>query len=142
MTLTYRSQWLLLFILLLLYPGNRCFGAWPGGKGVDEIMMTLPYAVPEKEVIDLGLIKQGSRSSGEIRILNKGVKDFVIARVRSSCGLMIPTWPDGAVGHNEEAVVRFRYDSSRPGPFERKVVIHTNAYQRTLVVTVKGEVVR
>ncbi len=126
-----------LVLLLFLFTGKPAVN----GQNNESIRDILPYAVIDKGEIDLGKIEQGSRSTGEIRIRNEGAKEFLIARVRSSCGLMIPTWPDRATGPGEEVVVSFRYDTSRPGPFERKVVIHTNSYQRTLVVTVKGEVI-
>ncbi len=100
-----------------------------------------PYAVPESDVIDLGTLKAGSRAAGEIKLSNRGEKEMLIAKVRSSCGLMIPTWPREPVSRNEEVTIRFRYDTKRLGPFERNVVIHTNAYQKTLVVKVIGEVI-
>ncbi len=64
-----------------------------------------------------------------------------ISKVRSSCGLMIPTWPEGAIEQNDTVNIRYRYDTSRMGPFIRKIIIHTNAWEKDLVITVKGEVI-
>ncbi len=100
-----------------------------------------PYAVIEKDTIDLGVLKQGIAARSHVIVRNEGRYDLIIAGVRSSCGLMIPNWPTEAVSTNEEAVINFRYNASRLGPFERKITIHTNAAQRTIVITVLGEVV-
>lgn len=100
-----------------------------------------PYIVIDEEVKDMGILEQGERGNGEIRLRNEGVREFLIGSVRSACGLMIPAWPSEPVTPGEEVILRFRYDTSRLGPFERKVIIHTNAFQKTVVVTVKGEVV-
>jgi hypothetical protein len=100
-----------------------------------------PWAVIEKDTFDLGTIKQGSTARNHITIRNEGRHDLIVAGVRSSCGLMIPNWPADPVGRNEEVVINFRYNASRLGAFERKIILHTNAYQKTIVVTVFGEVI-
>ncbi|MDR4989279.1 MAG: DUF1573 domain-containing protein [Bacteroidales bacterium] len=107
----------------------------------DMVRFSYPYAVADAEVIDLGKITAGSRASGELKIYNRGHKDLFIARVRSSCGLMIPTWPTEAIGRDEAAVINFRYNSSRLGPFERNIIVHTNAWQKTIIVRVVGEII-
>ncbi len=100
-----------------------------------------PYASLDADTIEMGTLEAGIRTSGEIRLFNKGVKNLVIGRVRSGCGLMVPSWQVEPILQNEEAVIRFRFDTSHPGRFERKVIIHTNAYQKTMVVTVRGKVI-
>ena len=105
------------------------------------IRASYPYAVLIKDTIDMGIIERTDRVTAEIRLRNEGTPELTIARVRSSCGLMIPTWPAEAISTGEEAVIRFRYNANRLGRFERFIVIHTNAWQKTLVVPVSGEVV-
>jgi len=106
-----------------------------------EIKSQFPYAVLKSQAIDMGLLEYGSRATGVIKLGNAGAKDLIIAKVRSSCGLMIPTWPGQPIGKDQEVDIHFRYDTSRLGPFERKVIIHTNAWQKTIVITIRGEVV-
>ncbi len=100
-----------------------------------------PYAVLNSYDIDLGEIEKGSRAEGSIAISNQGAHPFIISKVRSACGLMIPTWPAAPVEPGEKTTISFRYDTSRPGPFERIITIHTNAWQKNLEVKVKGKVV-
>ncbi len=106
-----------------------------------NIRSSFPYAVLHTDTLDMGLIEQGSRATGQIGIFNDGKPDMLIAKVRSSCGLMIPTWPDEPVKTGEEVIINFRYNTNRIGPFKRNIIIHTNAWQKTLIVYVHGEVI-
>ncbi len=107
----------------------------------EEIKSGYPYASLSEEVIDMGVMAAGSNGDGYINLSNLGKPDLLIARVRSSCGLMIPTWPETAINQGDTVRIRFRYNTSRLGKFERKITIHTNAWQKNLIVTVKGEVI-
>ncbi|GEM_PF-1357220 len=107
----------------------------------EEIKSGYPYASLSEEVIDMGVMAAGSNGDGYITLSNLGKPDLLIARVRSSCGLMIPTWPEAAINQGDTVRIRFRYNTSRLGQFERKITIHTNAWQKNLIVTVKGEVI-
>lgn len=95
----------------------------------------------ESDSIDLGNLVAGKRANGEITVHNEGGKNLLIGRVRSSCGLMIPTWPGEAIAPGEKATIRFRYNTNRLGPFERYIIIHSNGDPKTHVVKVTGEVV-
>lgn len=126
-------------LILTLFPAILSWQV----RAVDppDVRAEYPYAVVESRLIDMGSLEYGSRATGEIKLSNAGEQDLTIAKVRSSCGLMIPTWPGEPIGKDEEVDIRFSYDTSRLGPFERKVIIHTNAWQKTIVVTIRGEVV-
>jgi hypothetical protein len=107
----------------------------------EALKRAYPWAVIQTDTVDLGVLRQGSTARNYITVRNEGRYDLLIAGVRSSCGLMIPNWPTNPIKKNNEAVIHFRYNASRLGPFERKITIHTNAYQKTLIVTVTGKVV-
>lgn len=100
-----------------------------------------PYATLAAEEIDMGKLPKGSSNDGFIFLTNQGEPDLLIARIRSSCGLVIPSWPDAPISQGDTVRIRFRYNTNRLGPFERKITIHTNAWQKNLFVTVKGEVI-
>jgi hypothetical protein len=99
-----------------------------------------PYAILSADKIDLGKLEPGSAGSGSITITNGGQYDLAIARVRSSCGLLVTTWPTQPLKPGEQGTITFRYDTARSGPFVRNIVVHTNAWQKNLVIPVKGEV--
>ena len=129
--------------LVLIFFMQSClfFAAMPATAGHDqEIKKRHPYVVLETDTIDIGVVKTGSQVRPSVKLVNAGAHDLLIAKVRSSCGLMIPTWPVDPVSQGGEAVIQLRYDTSRPGPFVRHVMIHTNAWQKTLIITIMGEV--
>ena len=106
-----------------------------------EIKETFPYASVHPLTFDFGQAEAGNPITGRIEITNEGSYDLLISKVRSSCGLMIQTWPTDPVGPGERVAMTFRYDSNRPGPFKRLITIHTNAWQKNIIVDVRGEVV-
>ncbi len=110
---------------------------------IDEAALkrSYPWAVIDKDTIDLGILKQGITARSHITVRNEGQYDLIIAGVRSSCGLMIPNWPAEPVQTNEEVMVSFRFNASRLGAFERRITIHSNAFQKNKIITVLGEVV-
>ncbi|TVR42487.1 MAG: DUF1573 domain-containing protein [Bacteroidia bacterium] len=128
-------------LIFILISGLSLFSAEKQREDQSFWRYSQPYIVIDQAVKDMGIMEQGARGNGEIRLRNDGAREFLIGSVRSACGLMIPSWPPEPVAPGEEVILRFRYDTSRLGPFERKVVIHTNAYQKTVVITVKGEVI-
>jgi hypothetical protein len=123
-------------LLLLLYFGGRA-----ETPPVEALRSQYPYAELAATAIDLGKIAQGRQASGSITLTNTGEHPLLIGTVRSSCGLMIPSWPTGAIAPGAQATINFRYDGSRIGAFERIISIHTNAWQKTIQVKVSGEVV-
>lgn len=109
--------------------------------GDGEARGSHPYILMQDSVIDMGVIHSGERATGHIHLINGGAYDLIIANVRSSCGILVRSWPDKAISAGEEAEIHFRYDSNKIGPFTRLITIHTNAWQKSLVVTVRGEVI-
>lgn len=110
-------------------------------SAIDEARTRYPYAVLSQKEITFDQLRQGSVIAGKIVIKNEGAAELVIAQVRSSCGLMIQSWPTAPVQPGEEISLHFRYDSQRLGAFERFITIHTNAWQKDIVVKIKGEVI-
>ncbi len=125
------------------FPLAATFFTFPlsADESPESIREQYPYAVLESHAVDLGKITMGSRATDTITLSNQGAYPLTITKVRSACGLMIPTWPTKPVAPGETTRITFRYDSSRPGPFERIITIHTNAWQKNLEVKVSGEVV-
>lgn len=117
------------------------FGFTGISAGEKPVNTDHPVLQLESREIDMGQLVSGGRVSGEIHITNAGSKDLLIGRVRSSCGLMIPIWPDEPIAEGNEVVIRFRYNTSRLGPFNRNIIIHSNGHPKTHVVKVTGEVI-
>lgn len=126
-----RTIWLFVALLLMAMTG-------PADEQIKE---NHPFAVVHPLSFDFGQTEVGQPITGRIEITNQGAYDLLITKARSSCGLLIQTWPTDPVSPGEQVVMTFRYVSSSPGPFERLITIHTNAWQKNIIVGVRGEVV-
>ncbi|MFO7979124.1 MAG: DUF1573 domain-containing protein [Bacteroidales bacterium] len=128
----------LLLIIMLVIPLKGMLTEVPP---MEKPRSEFPFAVLADTIIDLGTLERGKQAAGTITLTNTGAKPLLIGMVRSSCGLMTPSWPAKPIGAGHQATISFRYDSNQPGPFERIITIHTNAWQKTLQVKVTGEIV-
>lgn len=126
---------------LLFFLVGFCFLTQLRAAEPPEARNNFPYAVLSADSIHLGRLLPGSQGQGSLSITNGGRHDLIISRVRSSCGLLITTWPTEPLKPGERGSITFRYDTARPGPFERNIVVHTNAWQKNLLVPVTGEVI-
>lgn len=130
---------LIIFIVLLL--SGIVLAAHADGLTEKEARERYPYAVVDMHEIDFGQLESGRPVTSRLSITNEGFIDLQIAKARSSCGLMIQTWPTAPVKPGESVQLNFRFDSNRLGPFSRLITIHTNAWNKDLTVEVKGEIV-
>ncbi len=128
------------FIVLLLTAGHF-FDARATGLTTEEAKKRYPYATVDVHGIDFERLASGQSITGKVHITNEGSYDLLIAKARSSCGLMIQTWPSAPVKPGDTVQLNFRFDSSRIGPFHRVITIHTNGWHKDLTIDVTGEVV-
>lgn len=127
------------FIALLL--SGIVVAAPADGLTEEEARKRYPYAVVDVQVVDFGQIETGTSITARINITNEGSFDLHIAKARSSCGLMIQTWPSAPIKPGDTVPLNFRFDSNRMGAFSRIITIHTNAWHKDLLIEVTGEVV-
>lgn len=130
----FHPSWILIGVILL----SRVLA---NGAPPPEALSNHAFAVLSVDSLDMGSLPTGTPVQGTFTLTNAGNRDMVVARVRSSCGLLITSWPTEPLKPGEQISISFRYDTSRLGPFHRNIVIHTNAWQGTLIIPVKGEVV-
>jgi hypothetical protein len=130
------------FLSFIVYTFLFVLAGFPGLIAQEKADATsnFPSAVVRPTLIDMGIAETGSMMRGRFTIYNEGKEALLIAGVRSSCGMMIPSWPSAPIVPGDSAIIQLRYDTSRVGPFTRLLTIHSNARQKTLVVGVHGEV--
>ncbi len=129
------------FLLLLLFLSGHCFtGLAQDTQNKQQILSNYPWADLAMDTLNMGHATTGDQMRGSLKITNLGEPDMVIARVRSSCGLMIATWPTNPIPKGETAEIVFRFDTNRPGRFNRNIIIHTNAWQKDIIIPVTGMV--
>lgn len=135
LSLTYMPILLLFFVLVSFTPAHAGNAPTLVFDGVELVFSE------EKNSMDMGKVQQGGACVARITVKNASERVLRIASVRGSCALSVPTWPRKDIQPGEEGVIQIRYDSSRPGPFHRNVIIHANTQTSVTVLKVQGEII-
>ena len=128
------SAGILTVIALMMYYGSEAENDWkvPGGPRIEW----------ENEVYKFGKISQGTPVSCEFKFRNVGDEEVVISKVHKSCGCTQASWPDKPVPPGAYSVIGVTFDAKKAGPFERDVIVHSNAVEKDIkVLTFSGEVI-
>lgn len=100
-----------------------------------------PGLAVENETIDYGTIEQGADGKREFVITNNGTEPLIISNAQGSCGCTVPTFPKDPIAPGAKAVIGVKYDTNRPGPFQKSVILTTNIKDNpTKNLTIKGTV--
>ncbi len=92
---------------------------------------------------DFGKINESDgRVSTIFEFKNEGMEPLVLSNVKASCGCTTPTWTKTPVEPGETGSITVTYNpNGRPGHFQKKVTITSNATEPTTIVYIKGEVI-
>ena len=100
----------------------------------------------ESEVLDYGTVKFDGNGVREFKVKNTGKSPLTISNVQGQCGCTSttidgkPGWPQEPILPGKTATIRVKYDTKRPGPFEKNVTITSNAKDPSKIVKIKGVV--
>ncbi len=120
--------------------------AQEGGSVVPSIDPNAAEMKFESEVLDYGTIKFDANGVREFKIKNVGKSPLTISNVQGQCGCTSttidgkPGWPQEPILPGKSASIRVKYDTKRPGPFEKNVTITSNSKDPSKVVKIKGVV--
>lgn len=101
-----------------------------------------PQMVFETDVMDYGVIEQGSDPYRIFTFTNTGNAPLVISNAKGSCGCTVPTYPKEPISPGASAEIKVRYDTNRIGKFTKRVTLTTNAGDESKILTIKGEVTK
>lgn len=90
---------------------------------------------------NFGLIHQGAAAEFIFVFRNVGNEPIVINHVQSSCGCTIPEWSKEPVGKNQTGAIKVNYNTNILGNFRKTILVHSNAINSPVTLTVKGTVV-
>lgn len=113
---------------------------------VPNIDPNAPVLQFENEVIDYGTVKFDGNGIREFKIKNTGKSPLTITNVQGQCGCTAttidgkPGWPQEPILPGKSASIKVKYDTKRPGPFEKNVTITSNSKEPSKVVKIKGVV--
>ena len=100
----------------------------------------------DAEVLDYGTVKFDANGVREFKIKNVGKSPLTISNVQGQCGCTAttidgkPGWPQEPILPGKTASIKVKYDTKRPGPFEKNVTITSNSKEPSKLVKIKGVV--
>lgn len=100
-----------------------------------------PRIAFDTTVHDYGTIPVGADGACSFRFTNTGDAPLIIESFKSTCGCLVPSHDPGPVAPGGSGTVRLRYDTNRPGPFNKVAIVTCNAMNTpSIVLRVRGAV--
>ena len=93
-----------------------------------------------EKVINYGKIEKGANGTRVFKFKNEGTEPLVLNSVRASCGCTTPKWTREPIAPGAEGNITVKYDTNRMGNFHKTVTVSSNATKKTVVLTIKGQV--
>jgi len=93
-----------------------------------------------EKVINYGKIEKGANGTRVFKFKNEGTEPLVLNSVRASCGCTTPKWTREPIAPGAEGNISVKYDTNRMGNFHKTVTVNSNATNKTVVLTIKGQV--
>ena len=99
-----------------------------------------PVMTFEVTTVDYGKIEKGSDPVRRFKFTNTGNEPLIVKSAKGSCGCTTPTYPQEPIMPGETKTIDVRYDTNRPGQFNKTITLTTNETHDTHTLTIKGEV--
>ena len=93
-----------------------------------------------EKVINYGKIEKGANGTRVFKFKNEGTEPLVLNSVRASCGCTTPRWTREPIAPGAGGNITVKYDTNRMGNFHKTVTVNSNATNKTVVLTIKGQV--
>ena len=93
-----------------------------------------------EKVINYGKIEKGANGTRVFKFKNEGTEPLVLNSVRASCGCTTPKWTRAPIAPGAEGNITVKYETNRMGNFHKTVTVNSNATNKTVVLTIKGQV--
>ena len=93
-----------------------------------------------EKVINYGKIEKGANGTRVFKFKNEGTEPLVLNSVRASCGCTTPKWTREPIAPGAEGNITVKYETNRMGKFHKTVTVNSNATNKTVVLTIKGQV--
>lgn len=94
----------------------------------------------EKETIDYGKVAKKSDAARIFTFTNIGTAPLIISRIQSTCGCTVPEKPEAPIMPGAKGEIKVSYNTTKPGRFNKQIIIFSNAKQTRKVIRVKGYV--
>lgn len=105
----------------------------------------------EKTTHNFQNIEYAGDGTYKFKFTNTGDQPLIITKSKGSCGCTVPIWPKEPIMPGESAEIKVKYDTKRPGNFQKTVTVTSNSTkgkvipndtsgQTTTRLTIKGVV--
>lgn len=101
-----------------------------------------PEITFEKIVHDYGTVPYQGDGKCKFKFTNTGKEPLILTNVRSSCGCTVPKWPREPILPGQSDVIDVEYKTNRVGKINKTITVQTNAKNKTVVLRIKGQVVK
>lgn len=99
-----------------------------------------PKAVFDKKIHEFGIILWKNPVTATFQVKNEGDKPLVITNVTTSCGCTVADWTKTPIAPGKSGVVSSTFDAKALGHFQKSIGIYSNASDRPVYLTLRGEV--
>ncbi|HLG02088.1 MAG TPA: DUF1573 domain-containing protein [Bacteroidia bacterium] len=89
---------------------------------------------------DYGTIPKGADPYCSFKLTNTGKTPLVIQSATGSCGCTVPEYPKEPIAPGQTITIKVRYDTNRPGPFEKQVTVVLQGKDQPAILKIHGKV--
>jgi hypothetical protein len=94
-----------------------------------------------EEKHDFGKIPQGTPVTTVFEFTNIGKEPLILTEVRPTCGCTIADYTKTPVKSGEKGTIKITYNAAAVAPFNKTIVVTSNAKTPTKYLNIVGEVV-
>ncbi len=94
-----------------------------------------------EEKHDFGRIPQGKPVTTEFAYTNIGEEPLILTNVQPTCGCTIADYTKTPVKKGEKGVIKITYNAAVVAPFNKTIVVTSNAKTPTKYLNIIGEVI-
>lgn len=94
----------------------------------------------DKKVHEFGVVLWKNPVTATFEVTNNGDKPLVISNVATSCGCTVADWTKTPIAPGASGVVKSTFDAKALGRFQKSVGIYSNASERPIYLSIRGEV--
>ncbi len=94
-----------------------------------------------EEKHDFGKVPQGIPVTTVFEFTNIGVEPLILTEVKPTCGCTIADYTKTPVKSGEKGIIKITYNAAAAAPFNKTIVVTSNAKTPTKYLNIVGEVI-
>jgi hypothetical protein len=94
-----------------------------------------------EEKHDFGKVPQGIPVTTVFEFTNIGVEPLILTEVKPTCGCTIADYTKTPVKSGEKGIIKITYNAAAVAPFNKTIVVTSNAKTPTKYLNIVGEVI-